>query len=123
MDLTSLAVSGTSRLVIKHPITGADTDIVVELCGKDSDEYRKAYTEMVKLISVDPNNKETDYAKLESEIYAACTVNWENIDLDGKPLECTPKNVQMLYGDNNYVWLHEQVIKFVGDRVNFMQPS
>ena len=123
MDLSSLAVSGTSKLVIKHPVTGVDTDISIELCGKDSDEYRKAYAAMVKVLTQNPDNKDMDFAKLDAETYAACTLSWENLELDGELLECTPENVHKVYNDDRLRWLHEQVITFVGDRENFMQPN
>lgn len=123
MDLSSLAVSGTSKLIIKHPSTGADTDIVIELCGKDSDEYRAAYAAMLKVLHSNTDNKNIDFAKLDAETYAACTVSWENLHLDGEKLKCTPKNVKKVYNDKRLRWLHEQVITFVGNRENFMQPS
>ena len=123
MDLSSLVVSATSGLTIKAPVTGVDTDIVITLCGKDSDEYRAAYTVMVKAISANPNQSNAEFAKLDAAVFAACVVEWVNLDLDGDPLECTPENVLRLFNDNRFRWLHEQVIEFVGDRVNFMQPS
>lgn len=123
MDLSSLAVSNTSKLVITHPVTGEDTDIVIELCGKDSDVYRKAYAALVKVIQDSPDKDGIDFAKLDAETYAACTVSWENLDLDGESLECTPENVHKVYNDERLRWLHEQVITFVGERENFMQPS
>tara|TARA_R110000851_G_scaffold4379_2_gene17859 strand:- start:150 stop:524 length:375 start_codon:yes stop_codon:yes gene_type:complete len=124
MDLTSLAVSESSKLTIKHPRTGDDTDIVIELYGKDSDAYKKAYSKMVKsVIQRTESNTELNEAYLDAEMYTACTKAWVNVDLDGKTLKCTPKNVRLVYSDKRLRWMHEQVVTFIGERENFMQPN
>lgn len=121
MDLSSLAVSGTSKLTLKHPATKEPLDIAIELCGKDSDVYRKQYAELVKSLSVSlKGGADIDYAKLDIETYVACTIDWENVELEGKELECTPDNVRAIYSNQDYRWIHEQVIEFVGNRENFM---
>lgn len=124
MDLTSLAVSQTATLILKHPVTGADMDVEIELHGKDSTKYRKEYTKLVAILSKDIGKGEVDYAKLDADTYAACTVSWKNLGYKGvKDFKCTPENVLTLYNDPDMRWLHEQVVQFVGDRANFMQPS
>tara|TARA_R110000851_G_scaffold226997_2_gene379812 strand:- start:17 stop:391 length:375 start_codon:yes stop_codon:yes gene_type:complete len=124
MDLTSLAVSESSKLTIKHPGTGEDMDIVIELYGKDSDAYKKAYAKLVKSVIDHTSNKtKMDETALDAEMYTACTKSWINIDMGKKALKCTPANVRKLYNNKDYSWLHDQVVKFIGDRENFMQPS
>ena len=124
MDLTSLAVSESSKLTIKHPRTGDDTDIVIELYGKDSDAYKKAYSKLVKsVIDKTASKTKLNEAELDAEMYTACTKEWVNVELDGKALKCTPKNVRLVYSDKRLRWMHEQVVTFIGDRENFMSPS
>lgn len=123
MDLTSLAVSETAKLVIKHPTTGADTDIVIELCGKDSKKFREEYAKLIRILQTSKDNKNVDFEKLDVDTYAACTVSWKNMEMDGKQLKCTPKNIKAVYSDRRFGWLHEQVMQWVNDRANFMQPS
>lgn len=121
MDLSSLAVSESSKLTIVHPVTKQPLDIVIGLCGKDSDTYRAKYSEMVKAIAESQQGGgEPDFAKLDIDTYVACTLSWENVEMDGSPLDCTPDNVRTVYSDSRFKWLHEQVIEFVGNRENFM---
>lgn len=122
MDLSSLKVSESSKLVIKHPVTGADTDCVIELYGKDSDKFREANLALVKALAGKDHNK-IDFAAIDAQAHAACTISWVNLEEDGKQIECTPENILKVYTDQNYKWLHEQVLQFVGNRENFMQPS
>ena len=122
MDLFSLKVSGSSKLIIKHPATGADTDCVIELCGKDSTQFRDAYGELIKSV-VGKDHDQIDFAAIDAKAYAACTVSWENLEENGKAIECTPENILNIYTNPDYKWLHEQVVQFVGSRENFMQPS
>ena len=124
MDLTSLAVSESSKLTIKHPMTNDKTDIVIELYGKDSDAYKKAYSKLVKsVIDRTASKTKLNEADLDAEMYTACTKSWVNVELDGKTLKCTPKNVRLVYSDKRLRWMHEQVVTFIGERENFMQPS
>lgn len=121
MDLSSLAVSETAVLNLKHPVTGEDLGCSIELCGKDSDVYRKQYADQVKaLTEAQVNGSDIDYAELDIVVYTACTVAWTDIELEGKALECTPENVRLVYSDQRFKWLHEQVTRFVGNRENFM---
>lgn len=122
MDLSSLKVSESSKLVIKHPITGADTDCVIELYGKDSNKFRDTNLALVKSL-IGKDQSKIDFEAIDAQAYAACTISWSNLEEGGKQIECTPENILRVYTDQNYKWLHEQVLQFVGDRENFMQPN
>lgn len=119
MDLSSVSVKPYSTLIIKHPVTGADTDISIEIYGKDSKHYRDLWQALLKS-AADKKIAQEDYETEALDIYVACTKSWVNIEVDGKPLECTPDNVRMIYTNESYLWLHEQVLAFVGVRANFI---
>lgn len=124
MDLSSLAVSATSTLELKHPVSGESLGCSIELCGKDSDIYRNQYAALVKSVAdTQAKGGEADFTKLDIDVYVACTVSWSGIEIGEETLECTPENVRRVYSDQAFKWLHEQVVAFVGNRENFMQRT
>ena len=124
MDLSSLALEQTAEMILKHPVTGEDTDAVIILHGKESKKYRDVFMEQAKKAGL-MDSKAKDYQqKLEAlglETFIQCTKDWRNVELDGKTLECTPENVDMLYKDDRYVWIHNQISSFMEKRANFMK--
>jgi hypothetical protein len=124
MDLSSLALEQTAEMVVKHPVTGVDTDIVIVLCGKESKQYRDAFAAQAKKAAA-MKSTDSDYQEKLSElgldIFIKCTKDWRNVELDCAPLECTPENVAMLYNDERFVWIHNQIAAFMEKRANFMK--
>lgn len=119
MDLSSVSVKPYSTLIIKHPVTGEDLDISIDIYGKDSKHYRDLWQALLKK-AADKKIKAESYEAEALDVYVMCTKSWVNVELDGKTLECTPKNVRMIYTNESYLWLHEQVLEFVGNRENFI---
>jgi|TARA_R110000772_G_scaffold43692_4_gene100705 hypothetical protein len=119
MDLSSVSVKPYSSLTIKHPVTGVDTDIVIDIYGKDSDYYRDLWQGLLKK-AADKKVEEKDYEAESLDIFVMCTMSWVNLEYNGEPLECTPENVRMIYTNESFRWLHEQVLGFVGKRENFI---
>lgn len=120
MDLSSVQVKPYSDLVVKHPVTGEDTDIIISLYGKDSKHYRDLWQGTLKLAAESKSKGKVNFESEALDIYIMCTKDWINVELDGKPLKCTKDNVKKIYEDENYAWLHEQVITFMENRANFI---
>ena len=124
MDLSSLALEQTAEMILKHPVTGVDTDAVIVLYGKDSKQYRDAFALQAKKAAA-MKASDSDYQEKLSElgldIFIKCTKDWRNVGLDGQELECTPENVAMLYKDERWVWIHNQISAFMEKRANFMK--
>ena len=124
MDLSSLALEQTAEMILKHPVTGVDTDAVIVLYGKDSKQYRDAFAVQAKKAAA-MKSSDSDYQEKLSElgldIFIKCTKDWRTVGLDGKELECTPENVAMLYKDERFVWIHNQIAAFMEKRANFMK--
>jgi hypothetical protein len=55
------------------------------------------------------------------ELLSRVTLSWENVEVNGESLECTPENAKKLYEE--YYWLLQQVDTFVGERANFFRPD
>lgn len=124
MDLSSLALEQTAEMILKDPVSGVDTDAVIVLYGKDSKQYRDAFALQAKKAAA-MKASDSDYQEKLSElgldIFIKCTKDWRNVGLDGKELECTPENVAMLYKDERFVWIHNQIAAFMEKRANFMK--
>jgi hypothetical protein len=124
MDLSSLALEQTAEMILKDPVSGVDTDAVIVLYGKDSKQYRDSFAVQAKKAAA-MKSSDSDYQEKLSElgldIFIKCTKDWRNVGLDGKELECTPENVTMLYKDERFVWIHNQISAFMEKRANFMK--
>lgn len=135
LDTAKLANSGV-ELQLRHPGTGmplysgsgdGKTKVAITLRGADSPEFLS-----IKDNSIDKrvkargrvNPSMAEERQFEIDMLVACTISWTGIELDGKPLECSPENVKALYSQPGLKWITDQVDRFVGDRGNFLeQPS
>lgn len=132
MDLTNLIVNSASedgaKCEIVHPVTerSFDPPVYITVVGIDSELYQKASRELtnkrLKKATARGRFKLTATAEeLEAEhieLLARCTVGWENIEWEGKPLPFDKDNAKKLY--TKAPWLREQVDLFMGDRANFL---
>ena len=110
-------------VTIKHPTTGADTDIQILAAGTDSAVYKKAFSEVVsgRVLYLQDEGAELTYerkAKEDIGIVVACTLEWKNVEENGKALKCETANVEKVYKE--YGWIYEQVDKFITIRKNFL---
>src|SRR5678815_2274019 len=55
------------------------------------------------------------------EIYAACTLGWYGIAVDGVDLPCNKQNALLVY--KRFRWVVDQVADFIRDRANFLRSS
>jgi len=132
MDLSSIdTVKGANEgfdVRIYHPGTNVDLDIIINVLGKDSDEFQKvsrtqSKKRMAKLSkggfratnSVPVEEIESDGLQL----LAACTKAWSGIMIDGKEVLCNLDNAVMVY--ERFPWIKEQIDSAIGDRANFIK--
>jgi hypothetical protein len=105
------------------PVTDEPTDSTITLYGADSSVYRCT----IKNIGnrrMQRGNKRVTSEAIEAEgieLLTACTASWENIEIDGEVLKCTPENIKRIYTE--FIWVREQVDAFIGDRANFLSKS
>lgn len=106
--------------------TGEETDVEILLCGVDSQHFKNARREwenrrrdkLEKGAGL-PNSEELEKARLATLV--ACTLDWRNLDLDGKSVACNSISANHVY--RNFPWLREQVDNFIGDRRNFLSDE
>lgn len=124
MDLSILdtrkAADAGAVLELVHPTTHKPLDIFITLAGVDSqvwkDAQRRQSNNRLKKKSFRLSAEELEAEGVD--MLAACTLDWENMILDGQELECSRENAARVY--SRFSWLKEQVDEFIGDRANFL---
>lgn len=106
-------------LHVCNPDTGEETDIEIVLRGADSPTNKRIVNTQIAKYRLLPQSKiSMDQIKAdEIEQLAACTVSWQNVELDGKPLPFSHANAVMLY--SRFSWLKDAVSAFIADRANY----
>lgn len=132
VDLNSIdTVKGANEgfaVRIYHPGTNEDLDIVINVLGKDSDEFQKVSRAQSKkrMAKLSKGGFRASTAIPVEEIeqdgialLAACTKSWGGVIVEGEEIECTTANAVMIY--ERFPWIREQIDMAVGDRANFIR--
>lgn len=130
MDLsnyTSDLASKPFEVVIKHPVTGKDTNNVISVIGIDSpaaqacmdEQQARRFEEMAGAKDEAPKYDPAKQREDIIELLAACTVGWKNLEWQGNTLPFNSQNARMVY--EKIPTIREQVNKAVGDRKNFFK--
>lgn len=121
LDTAKVAEEGV-ELRVAHPTTGEDLGIVITLIGTDSKTFRDI-SKSRATASLKKKTREIDLDQNESdavELLAKCTKGWTGITENGKEVAFSYDNAVQLY--TKYLWLREQIDRFMADRSNFL-PS
>ena len=121
LDTAKVAEEG-AELRVAHPTTGEDLGITITLIGTDSKTFRDI-SKSRATASLKKKTREIDLDQNESdavELLAKCTKGWSGITENGKEIVFSHDNAVQLY--TKYLWLREQIDRFMADRSNFL-PS
>ena len=121
LDTAKVAEEG-AELFVAHPTTGEDLGITITLIGTDSKTFRDI-SKSRATASLKKKTREIDLDQNESdavELLAKCTKGWTGITENGKEVAFSYDNAVQLY--TKYLWLREQIDRFMADRANFL-PS
>lgn len=111
---------------LRHPATDEPLGASITVHGQDSKLYRKLSSERARKWAKSMRRGKDDLSPEEArqagvELIAGLTKSWEGIELDKKPLECTPENAVTFY--TRFYWVVEQLDRAVHDRANFLPAS
>ena len=121
LDTAKVAEEG-AELRVAHPTTGEDLGITITLIGTDSKTFRDI-SKSRATASLKKKTREIDLDQNESDavdLLAKCTKGWSGITENGKEVAFSFDNAVQLY--TKYLWLREQIDRFMADRSNFL-PS
>ena len=133
IDLAAIdTVKGSNEgfdVKIYHPGTMVNLGIIINVLGKDSDEFQKisraqSKKRMAKMTkggfrvqNMTPPPEEIEADGLE--LLAKCTKHWSGVVIDSKEIEFSYDNVLMIY--ERFPWIKEQIDTAIGDRANFIK--
>ena len=121
LDTAKVAEEG-AELRVAHPTTGEDLGITITMIGTDSKTFRDI-SKSRATASLKKKTREIDLDQNESEaveLLAKCTKGWSGITENGKEVAFSYDNAVDIY--TKYIWLREQIDRFMADRSNFL-PS
>lgn len=132
MDLKSLdmraAAEAGATMTLRHPVTDEDLadgkgkPVTITVLGTDSREFRRKLDEINRNRQRKRGNPSlAESERSAAELLAAVTRGWTGVEWDGKVLECTTENAEMLYRERS--WVRQQVDEFVADVGNFSQTT
>lgn len=121
MDIEKLGLNDTFDVEIKMP-DGSETDIVITVCGPDSEQYKKSSYSLRQTRMEDQRKgvKMTpERLDIQSGTFlAGCIYSWKGLESGGEPLECNVKTATDLI--TKHSWIKEQIDEAISNRVNFM---
>lgn len=119
MDLSDYKISEAEWLSINDPI-GRATDIRIKVASRDSEIFKKQTRRISELERKRGTKglKPAESERLWLEALAKCTVEWENVEEEGKEVPLTYENAILIY--EKYPFVTEQILTFVQDRENFL---
>ena len=121
LDTAKVAEEG-AELRVAHPTTGEDLGITITLIGTDSKTFRDI-SKIRATMALKKKTREIDLDQNEQdsiELLARCTKGWSGITENGKEVAFNHENAVDIY--TKYLWLREQIDRFMVDRSNFL-PS
>lgn len=134
LDFKTLSVDPDNQkadMTLLHPGTGEPltdeqgNNATLTLYGPDSSVLKTFHRKRLnqqskkgfKKGSYSFSAEEVDQIRVDRCV--AAIASWQNIGFEGKELECTPENKEMLL--ESAPWMIEQVYDFIDDRANFMK--
>ena len=119
MDLKNYKTQEAEWMVVNDPF-GDPTDIRIKLSGRDSEPFKRATRKIAEARRKKQKGlKPIEEERMWIETFAKCTLEWENLQNEGKKIECTFENACEIYSQYDFVL--EQVIVFIQERENFLE--
>jgi hypothetical protein len=103
---------------------GVKTGIRIKVVGIDSKKFKSESQKLAKYLERQREEKNKDYDGVEYKTISmavAITVDWENIEEDGKVLEFDKETGERVY--TNAPIITEQVLRYAKDRNNFLSEK
>lgn len=135
MDLSKFNVSKMAEKGASLELLGPDDEplmhnkkpVTIKLLGTDSKTWRNLNRDRSRKLSAQmqkKGRKKIDFTMSDEdtcEMLAACTLGWEGIDVNDKPLEFSKDAAFDMYME--HLWIREQADAFIGDRANFFTTA
>ena len=119
MDLNNFKTQDAEWMTVNDPF-GEPTDIQINLAGRDSEPFKRATRKIADAKRKKQKGlKPVEEERMWIETFAKCTIDWKNLEDEGKKVPCTFENAVDIY--TRYDFVLEQVIGFIQERENFLE--
>ncbi len=129
-DLDSYAYVQSADVVIKHPLTGQPTPVVITIASPEHPTRKRinmaAQRRLRSIISRTGKMPVTDPqedADEELQTLVACTLGWRGVRIKGDWVDFSAAAAHALYSDSTKRWLVDQVRDAMNARETFTQRS
>lgn len=130
LDLSDFQDVAASDVTIKHPTTGAPTQMVITIAGPEHperkrqafDRARKMRAQLQKTGKVQLADPVDDEADMTDQL-VAFTLGWQGLQRAGQPVPYSTDAARALYTDGKLRWLRDQVVAALDEREAFIKRS
>jgi len=119
MDLASIQHKGTTEITIYDPFD-EPTDIVVELYGRDTKEYRQAVMDLSRESKVDQNDKD-ESDRRGARVLLAAVKSWQNVVNQGEEISPDSTEAVDLLARDDMDWFAGQLHRAINNRSLFFE--
>jgi hypothetical protein len=130
-DIAEFEDTEIGTIIIKHPITGANTDLKIIIAGPEHPARRKREMERQRknrahfaktgqLFKVEDPQDDFD---AETDELVDSTLGWSGLVIGGVATPFSTMTAVHLYSSAKTRWLRDQVKAALGDRQNFISAS
>jgi hypothetical protein len=129
-DIADYEDVASSDVIIKHPATGAPTQLVITIAGPEHpdrkrqafDRARKMRAQLQKTGKVQLGDPVDDEADMTDQL-VAFTLGWSGMVRAGQPVPYGADVARQLYTDGKLRWLRDQVVAALDEREAFIKRS
>lgn len=116
LDATIMAEEGVD-MVLRHPVTNEQLDIIVTLRGTESVKVKAALERYLK-ISEDSKKSAKEVQEYMNKVLLVSIIDIKNAEYDGKPITNSDQDIRFFI--ERFGWAATQVISFIGNIENFL---
>jgi len=117
LDSAALSNSGMT-MTLRDPNGKPVEGVSLTVLGRDSDKLRRVYAMNGEAVQSGKASL-PDLEGYAFEAAVSAVIGWTGIEDGGKPLDCTPDNVRLLF--RRASWIRRQVERFRDNEANFMK--
>ena len=122
MDFNKFVSADTAECVIKHPVTGEATDMVISVYGMDSKKFRALTLDAQKsALKAKASKEDDDTIEQDCRRLAELTAGWKGVDDGGKAVPFTVSAAADVY--MRAPEIRRQVDRFIFQVANFLPKA
>ncbi len=96
-------------------LLGEDSDVVMQINNRNANQFLRGTSGSGQSVTAEMSRTN------EINKFAAATVAWSGVVVDGEPVKLSSDAAKALY--RRFPWIRDQVRAFIGDRANFTKAS